>query len=93
MLYRVLPAPVELGHGLFDKRAAQMLFEVVAGRYQSGPIPVDGECVLPAMADHLAWITLQPGALFEADCATCGAFSARRGAYRSKHRKRNSPSA
>ena len=32
-----LPAPVELGHRLIDKREAQISFEVVVGRLRSGP--------------------------------------------------------
>ena len=56
-----LPAAVELGHRLIDKCEAQLLFEVVAGRLRSGPIRVECEFRRPAMADHLAWMTLRPG--------------------------------
>ena len=45
-------APVELDHQVVNKCVSQMLFEVVAGRFESGPFALSTNYRLPSAADH-----------------------------------------
>ena len=45
-------APVELDHQVVNKCMSQMLFEVVAGRFESGPFALSTNYRLPSTADH-----------------------------------------
>jgi hypothetical protein len=59
------PAHVELGHRLIDKRAVQVLFQVVVAHLRSGPFLAECEFRFPALADGPPCMTLRPGAFFD----------------------------